>query len=113
MINSIQSTAEEAWRVYNSRGKIAANLLRDHVYRAWERAHIQQANPQHMKAERLSKNETADLIQRHFVLIEAARPYMHALSLAAGVESHAAILGNEQAMVLEVTGCRVSHRKIG
>ncbi|HET9236921.1 MAG TPA: hypothetical protein VFO10_06705 [Oligoflexus sp.] len=101
-MNALQKTANEAWQLYRGRGQISSKLLRSHVYRAWERSHTQKASPLHMKAEQLSAVETERLLQEKSDLIEAARPYMLALSAAAGRERHAAMLGDAQANVLDV-----------
>lgn len=101
-MNFLQQTAGEAWQLYRGRGQISNTLLRSHVYRAWERSHIQKASPLHMKAEQLSALATERLLAEKDDLIQAARPYMQALSSAAGHEKHAAMLGDERAIVLDV-----------
>jgi transcriptional regulator of acetoin/glycerol metabolism len=98
----LQESASEAWQLYRGRGQISNKLLRSHVYRAWERSHIQKASPLHMKAEQLSAVATERLLREKHDLIDAARPYMQALSAAAGHEKHAAMLGDERAIVLDV-----------
>jgi transcriptional regulator of acetoin/glycerol metabolism len=98
----LQQTAGEAWQLYRGRGQISNTLLRSHVYRAWERSHIQKASPLHMKAEQLSALATERLLAEKDDLIQAARPYMQALSSAAGHEKHAAMLGDDRAIVLDV-----------
>lgn len=98
----IHQTASEAWQLYRRRGQISSTLLRSHVYRAWERAHILKASPLHMKAEQLSAQATEQLLSKKMDLIQAARPYMQALSSAAGRERHAAMLGDSDAIVLDV-----------
>lgn len=101
-MNLLHQTAIHAWQLYRGRGQISKKLLRSHVYRAWERSHIQRASPLHMKAEQLSASTTERLLAEKFNLIQAARPYIQALSSAAGPEKHAAMLGDERAIVLDV-----------
>jgi transcriptional regulator of acetoin/glycerol metabolism len=101
-MNLLHKTASEAWQLYSGRGQISNTLLRSHVYRAWERSHIQKASPLHMKAEQLSALVTERLLMEKSDLIQAARPYMQALSSAAGQEKHAVMLGDESAIVLDV-----------
>ena len=96
--------ALEAGRLYRSTGNLAANLLRPHVFRAWERAHVEGANPRRPHADSLSPLDTERLCTRESKLIEAARPYMSALSGASGGERHAAMLSDARAIVLDVLG---------
>jgi transcriptional regulator of acetoin/glycerol metabolism len=101
-MNLLQETASEAWQLYRGRGQISKKLLRSHVYRAWERSHMQKASPLHMKAEQLTAEATERLLSEKRDLIDAARPYMQALSAAAGQDKHAAMLGDNRAIVLDV-----------
>ncbi|MDZ7957700.1 MAG: sigma-54-dependent Fis family transcriptional regulator [Aulosira sp. DedQUE10] len=100
----IESDAIEAGRVYRATGAIAANKLRSPVYRAWERSHLQGANPLALQAEQLSNRETELLLQEHNYLIDVVRPYFRMLSQAAGQERHAIMLGDRQAILLDVIG---------
>lgn len=61
-----------------------------------------------MKAEALSAAETERLLAREATMISAARPYMAALSRAAGSDRHAAMLGDARGLVLDVVGDRES-----
>lgn len=103
-MEALRATAIEAGRVYRSNGAINAELLRPHVFRSWERSHLGGAEPRRPRAEGLSSIETERLQERHGRLIEAARPYMRALSVASGRERHAAMLGDPRAIVLDVVG---------
>lgn len=94
----------EAWRRYVSSGSIVADLLRPPVCRAWERSHDAGARPQQFEAQSLGLSDTGRLLRQEEELITAARPFMHALSQAAGRERHAAMLGNDEAVVLDVLG---------
>lgn len=94
----------EAWRRYRATGKISATHLRPLVYRAWERSHIDGANPLTLKAEKLSSLETERLLEQQSYLIGAARPYLRILSQAAGAEHHAVMLSEHNAIVLDVVG---------
>ncbi|WP_066376274.1 MULTISPECIES: sigma-54-dependent Fis family transcriptional regulator [unclassified Anabaena] len=94
----------EAGRVYKSTGAIPSNMLRPTVYRAWERSHLQGANPCALQAETLSSIETERLVEQHSYLIDAVRPYFRILSQAAGNERHAVMLGDRQAILLDVIG---------
>jgi transcriptional regulator of acetoin/glycerol metabolism len=100
--------SREAWRRYASVGALEARLLREPVLRAWERAHVQGASPHQLKAERLSEADRVRLLAAESGFISAARPYMEALSRAAGGERHAAMLGDAHAVVLEVVGDEAS-----
>jgi transcriptional regulator of acetoin/glycerol metabolism len=74
------------------------------VYRAWVRCHDYRTSPHQPQAESLSRDGTETLLARRSGLIEAARPFMAALSRAAGNERHAAMLGDDQAVVLDIVG---------
>ncbi len=112
-MNPTHATAPEAWQLYRRRGQISPELLRPHVYRAWERAHQERASPLHAQAERISPIELDRLLERKNDLIIAARPYMLALSAAAGQERHAAMLGDEAAVVLDVRADPTTSESLG
>ncbi|MEA5568724.1 GAF domain-containing protein [Anabaena sp. UHCC 0399] len=92
----------EAGRIYRSIGKIPIDLLRVEVYRAWERSHLQGANPHALQAEKLSVLDTERLVESNTYLINAARPYFRILSQAVGRERHAVMLSNHHAILLDV-----------
>jgi hypothetical protein len=94
----------EAWRRYASIGAIDAPLLRPHVLASWARAHDQGASALVVRAETLSDLETERLREHRAWLLSAAQPYMRLLSKAAGSQRHAAMLGDADAVVLEVIG---------
>lgn len=96
--------AVEAGRRYLAKGAIPADSLRDVIYRAWERSHIQGANPQALQAEKLSLLDTQRLLEQQNPLICAARPYMKILSQAAKSDRHAVMLSEQNAIVLDVVG---------
>ncbi|MBD2255713.1 sigma-54-dependent Fis family transcriptional regulator [Nostoc parmelioides] len=94
----------EAGRVYKSTGALPKNILRSTVYRAWERSHLQGANPHALQAEKLSSLETERLVEQQSYLLNVVRPYFQILSQAAGKEPHAVMLGDRQAILLGLTG---------
>ncbi|BAB75084.1 sigma-54-dependent Fis family transcriptional regulator [Anabaena sp. FACHB-709] len=94
----------EAGRVYKSTGALPKNILRSTVYRAWERSHLQGANPHALQAEKLSRLETERLVEQQSYLLNVVRPYFQILSQAAGKEPHAVMLGDRQAILLGLTG---------
>jgi len=94
----------EARRIYKSTGAIPAQMLRSTIYRAWERSHLQGANSQALQAEKLSGLATERLIQQKQTLIQVATPYIRMLSQAAGTDRHAVMLGDQNAIVLDVVG---------
>ncbi len=96
--------ALEAGRIYKGTGGIRPDLLRSPIYHAWERAHLQGANPYALQAEKISRLDTERLIETHSPLINAARPYFRTLSQAAGKESHAVMLSDRQAILLDLVG---------
>ncbi|KYG07728.1 hypothetical protein BE21_27750 [Sorangium cellulosum] len=96
--------ALEAGRLYRSIGALREEPLRPHVLRAWERSHGGGADPRRPQAEGLSPLDTERLRERHRGLLQAAEPYMYALSRASGDEHHAVMLGDAQAIVLDVRG---------
>jgi transcriptional regulator of acetoin/glycerol metabolism len=53
---------------------------------------------------RLAEADTAALVEREAQLIEAARPYLRALSLAAGAEQHAVLLADARGVVIDMAG---------
>src|SRR5262249_23111266 len=70
----------------------------------WVRCQQQGTNPQAMVSTKLTSTETEALIREKAGLIEAARPYLHALSHAAGREPHAALLSDQRGVVLDIVG---------
>ncbi|ALF51937.1 phytochrome sensor protein [Nostoc piscinale CENA21] len=94
----------EARRIYKSTGAIPAQMLRSNIYRAWERSHLQGANPQALQAEKLSILDTERLIEQKQTLIQVAAPYIRMLSQAAGTDRHAVMLGDSNAIILDVVG---------
>jgi transcriptional regulator of acetoin/glycerol metabolism len=104
----ILRAGREAHTRYLSTGRISADLLRAPILRAWERCHDRGADPRMMRAEVLGPLQAARLFEERRALIAAARPYMTALSQAAGQERHAAMLGDADALVLDVLGDEAS-----
>lgn len=94
----------EAGRIYKSIGAIPAQMLRSKIYRAWERSHLLGANPHALQAEKLSSSDTKHLIAENSNLIQLASPYIRILSQAAGSDRHAVMLGDNQAIALNVVG---------
>lgn len=93
-----------AWRAFVATGQIPRGELREHIDRAWRRAHAAGCRPDMPRAERLDPLETAQLLEREADLIAAARPYMSALSRAAGDARHAAMLADRDVVLLDVIG---------
>ena len=93
-----------AWDRFVAGGGLARDQLREHVYRAWQRCVAQGVNPRAMTPSALSPVERDDLLSRERDLLDAARPYMRALSRAAGEDPHAAMLGDRDGVVLDVVG---------
>lgn len=96
--------AREVWRHYAVTGSIPHDVLREQIDRAWRRCERVGASPFVMRAEELAPPKANALFERENALIEAARPYMKALSKAAGAERHAAMLGDRNAVVMDVIG---------
>lgn len=94
----------DVWRHYVVTHAIPDQVLRAPIERAWQRCDQAGASPHVMVASTLSPRESDALFVQEHDLIEAARPYMEALSHAAGNERHAAMLGNADAVVLDVIG---------
>lgn len=105
-----QQTAQtrEAWRRYTSTGALEKSLLRESTYRAWARCHDLRASPHLLKAEALSADATDKLLEERRDFVGAARPFMAALSRAAGRDRHAAMLGDTRGVVLDVVGDEAS-----
>lgn len=103
-MKALQTDVLEAGRIYKSMGAIPARMLRSKIYRAWERSHLQGANPYTLQAEKLSPSDTEDLITKNSDLIRVASPYIRMLSQAAGVDRHAVMLSDQQAILLDVVG---------
>jgi sigma-54 dependent transcriptional regulator, acetoin dehydrogenase operon transcriptional activator AcoR len=96
--------AREAWRKYVSTGALARTHLREPVYRAWERCHLLGASPEQARAESLSPSATEVYLKQRSDLVAAAQPFMGALSRAAARDRHAAMLGDENGIVLDIVG---------
>lgn len=101
------SPEQQAWqahRRYLSTGALARELLREPVFRAWLRCHELKASAHRMEAVQLDLRELERLLVHEEQLLQAARPYMRALSHAAGAERHAAMLGDARGIVVDVVG---------
>lgn len=97
-------TTRDVWRDYLVTQSLPEGVLREPVFRAWRRCHLAGASPLVMNAQELSHFRAKSLLQERSDLIDAARPYLQALSQAAGNERHAAMLGDDSATVLDVVG---------
>ncbi|HEY0846457.1 MAG TPA: hypothetical protein VGE12_13895 [Noviherbaspirillum sp.] len=95
---------QDVWRHYVVTGSIPHDVLRKPIDKAWRRCTQVGASPFVMRARELRQQEANALLERESNLIEAARPYMRALSRAAGDERHAAMLGDRNAVVVDVIG---------
>jgi len=96
-----------AWREFVRAGEVSEArraALRPHVLRAWQRSVRAGCSPHRLTAERLPAIDTLALLERERKLIEAARPYIAALSRSAGNARHAAQLADRGARVLDVVG---------
>lgn len=98
----------EAHERYASTGRIDGDLLRAPILHAWERSHELGADARMIRAEVLGPLDMARLLDRKRPLADAARPYLQALSRAAGRERHAAMLGDPEGVVLDVLGDEAS-----
>lgn len=94
----------DAWRHYVVTKTLPERVLREPIYQAWRRCDLAGASPLVMNAQELPPLRAKALLQERGDLIEASRPYLHALSQAAGSERHAAMLGDDKAIVLDVVG---------
>lgn len=96
--------AREAWQAYTSRGAIRKELLRSEIYRAWRRAHYNQVNPLLSGPDVLDALETERLIDAQGSLLQAAAPYLSAITTAAGSLSHAVLLATPAGIVIDRRG---------
>lgn len=96
-----------AWRRYVADGRLDP-AVRPHVARAWRRSVERGCDPHRLRADTLSASGTADLLAREAPLVSAARPFLNALSRAAGADRHAAMLADGQVRVLDVVGDQAS-----
>jgi len=93
-----------AWRQFVDEGMIDAACVRLPIAQAWQRSRMAGCNPYQVRADVLSPTETLALIRAESRLVEIATPFLAALSLAAGAERHAAMLGDASARVLKIVG---------
>ncbi len=96
--------ASHAHRRYLSTGALRPELLREPVFRAWERCHAQGASARQARAEHLADAEIERLLTQQRGFMVAARPYLQALAQAAAAERHAAMLSDSRGVVLDVVG---------
>lgn len=82
--------------------------VRPHVLRAWQRSAAAGCDPRMPTAQSLTPEETLALLEREAKLLAAARPYLAALSRAAGSARHAATLADHEGYVLAVVGDEAS-----
>ncbi len=95
---------KEGWSEFVAGATVPPGQVRESTRRAWMRSREAGCDPQSLKARVLSLQETRELLQKEKDLIEAAHPYLVALSRAAGEERHAAMLGDHEGVVLEIVG---------
>jgi transcriptional regulator of acetoin/glycerol metabolism len=95
---------------YTSTGRLDETSVRPHIVRAWRRSVEGGCDPHIMRADQLDVIGTAALLEHEKTLIESARPFMLALSRAAGTDRHAAMLGDADGRVLDVVGDEPSVR---
>jgi transcriptional regulator of acetoin/glycerol metabolism len=101
------ASTRAAWAELVTTGRVgdaSSALLRPHVLRAWQRSVRAGCSPYLVTATRLPAAETLALLARERTLIEAARPYITALSRSAGNVPRAAYLADSEARVLDVVG---------
>jgi sigma-54 dependent transcriptional regulator, acetoin dehydrogenase operon transcriptional activator AcoR len=84
--------------------QLITQSVRPHVLRAWQRAAAAGCDPRMPTAQSMTPLETLALLEREDRLLAAARPYLAALSRAAGGAYHAAMLADYQGHVLAVIG---------
>jgi transcriptional regulator of acetoin/glycerol metabolism len=101
--NAIQKT-RDAWRLYVETGRVDDRLLRSQIFHSWRRCKAENRDPATLGDTRLSPGDTAALLQKEAPLLEAAHPYLRALSLAASGEKRAALLADARGIVLDVVG---------
>jgi transcriptional regulator of acetoin/glycerol metabolism len=104
---SDSAATRAAWQEFVGTGTVGparSGAVRPHVLRAWQRSANAGCSPHSLTAERLGPTETLALLERERKLIEAARPYIAALSRSAGNARHAAQLADRGARVLDVVG---------
>lgn len=94
----------DAWHCLADTGEVCGSRLRAHVRRAWRRARKRGCWPHALQVQRLPDQEAMRLLDRERALIEAARPYVAALSRAAGAQCHVAVLSDRHGRVLDVVG---------
>ncbi|MBK4735332.1 sigma-54-dependent transcriptional regulator family protein [Noviherbaspirillum pedocola] len=99
-----QHSTKNVWNHYVYTRKIPRDVLRESIQRAWQRCDQVGASPFIMQARELTSAQAKELFEREGNLIQAAKPYMQALSQAAGDERHAAMLGDRNAVVIDVLG---------
>lgn len=104
MVDVRVDEVREAWRRYVTLGQIEAALLRPEVRAAWERCHDLRVDPRRVHVEALSPVEAERLVARHADLLAASRPFLLALSRAAGRRPHAVLLADDRSRVLEAVG---------
>lgn len=101
------TSTRAAWQEFVTTGAVGAAhraAVRPHVLRAWQRSANAGCSPHRLTAAQLPAAETLRLLERERKLIEAARPYLSALSRSAGGARHAAMLADGEARVLDVVG---------
>lgn len=103
-------SAREAWSRYTATGALPRELLRDFVYRAWQRSHEGGADPCRPAGVRASADEFRRLLQQQHPLIEVAEPFLNALSSAAGDQPHVALISDDHAVVLATVGTEADVR---
>jgi hypothetical protein len=72
-MSSLYSDGFGAGRVYKFTGAIPMNLLRSPIYQAWERSHLQGANPCALQAEKLSSLDAERFVEQDSHLINAVQ----------------------------------------
>jgi hypothetical protein len=93
-----------AWEQFVTHGLLDSRQVRPFVAAAWQRSAAAGCDARQAKASVLTPADTMELLKGEAHLIEAAAPFLSALSRAAGRERHAAMLGDRHARVLKIVG---------
>ena len=101
---SFNASILEARKKYLQYGRLPKSLLPEGIFQAWERSHTSRVNPKLDRAPSLSVVDAERLVQKDQSLVEAAAPYMMAISRASRGYIHAVMLGRTDGTIVSTFG---------
>ncbi|MFT3922207.1 MAG: hypothetical protein QM778_06710 [Myxococcales bacterium] len=104
--------ARVPWRSY-SKGERTAEQRRDDLSRQWQRSKRLHINKELTGAKHLSVHDAERVLRDHYAFASAARPYLEALSSAAGLREHTVMVTSPDGVVVDSRESVLGHEDPG